>query len=109
LSVRELGKPIALRRFAQAIFTGFHLPHPHPKEVLSDGPHGRTSSYPLPTKLDCLAAAPSINGPQRSAQKRVDRRTVGQCNLSGSATFRISGKPAALDGQQPRDLDGLPR
>jgi hypothetical protein len=25
LSVRELGKPIALCRFAQAIFTAFHL------------------------------------------------------------------------------------
>jgi hypothetical protein len=27
LGVRELGKPIALRRFVQAIFTRFHLPH----------------------------------------------------------------------------------
>jgi len=49
VGVGELSKPIALRRFAQAFFTGFHLPHPHQKEVLSDGPHGRTSSFPLPT------------------------------------------------------------
>jgi hypothetical protein len=26
LRVRKLGKAIALRRFAQAIFTGFHVP-----------------------------------------------------------------------------------
>jgi hypothetical protein len=51
------------------------------------------SAAPPTTKLDCLAAAPAINGPERSAQKRIDRWTVGQCNLSGSAPFRISGKP----------------
>ena len=79
-----------------------------PKEVLSDGPHGRTSSSPLPKKLDCPPPHRLINGPECGAQKRVDRRTVGKCNLSGGAPSRMKGKPAALDGQQPRDLGRRP-
>ena len=33
LGIGEFDKPIALRRFVQAIFTGFHLPHPPFKEA----------------------------------------------------------------------------
>ena len=67
---------------------------PPSKEVAFRRPPRPKQQLPLPTKLDCPAAASASNGPERSARKRVDRRTGGQCNLSGSTPFRISGKPA---------------
>ena len=45
LSVRELGKPIALCRFAQAIFTGFHLP---PKAEIQAVAAARSLANPAP-------------------------------------------------------------
>jgi hypothetical protein len=59
LSVRELGKPIALRRFAQAIFTGFHLPHPHPKGGAFQRPPRPNQQLPPihKTRLPCRRTA----------------------------------------------------
>jgi hypothetical protein len=65
---------------------------------------GRPERWISSASCSPVADAPTINGLGRRAQKRVDRRTVGLCNLLRSAPFRISGKPAALDGQQPGDL-----
>ena len=67
---------------------------PHSRRCFPTAPTAEPAAPPT-HKIRLLADAPAINGLGLSARKRVDRRTVGQCNLSGSTPFRISGKPAA--------------
>jgi hypothetical protein len=96
LGVCELGKPIAFRRFAQAIFTGFHLPHcPIQGDAFRRPLRPNQQLY-----LRLLVDAPAINGLGPLAGRRERRlRFVPWvsrfCMISDSTTISDSTPYAA--------------
>ena len=86
LGVGEIGKPIALRRFAQAIFTGFHLP---PKAEIQAVAAARSHANPAPWPyLVWLApAVPEAGVALDLVEGRVEARNLFRIRLITDRTF----------------------
>jgi len=61
---------------------------PHSRRCFPTAPTAEPAVPPT-HKIRLLADAPAINGLGLSARKRVNRRTVGWCNLSGSTPSEL--------------------